>query len=74
MIAPELPTGISIRDAIFDDDAECQRNNPVGIVTPAGGHIGQVRTEILATRLAVVLRVGDVEFLGSPRNQVTDIE
>jgi hypothetical protein len=43
-------------------------------MTPAGCHIGQVGAEILATRLAIVLRVGDVKFLGSPRNQVADIE
>jgi hypothetical protein len=73
MIAPQLPTGIPIRDAIFDDDAECQCDDAVGIVTPAGCHIGQVSAEILATRLAVVLRVGDVAFLGASRNQVTDI-
>lgn len=43
------------------------------VMTPLRGHLGQVGAEILATGLAVMLRVGDVEFLGSPSHQVTDI-
>ena len=73
MIAPELPTGIPIGYAVFDHHAECQRNDAVGIVTATGCHIGQVGTEVLATRFAVVLRVGDMAFTRSSRHQVTDI-
>ena len=36
-------------------------------------HIRQVGAEILVTSFAVVLRVRDVQFLGTPRRQIADI-
>ena len=37
------------------------------------GHIGQVGAKILATRFAVVLRVGNVQFAWASGDQVTHI-
>lgn len=45
----------------------------MGIAAGRRRHIGQVGTEILVTGFAVVLRVRDVQFLGAPRHQITNI-
>ena len=43
------------------------------VVTAGWRNIRQIGTEVLATRLAVVLRVGNVQFLGASRYQVAHI-
>lgn len=45
----------------------------MGIMAAGRCHIAQVAHEILVTPLAVVLRIGQVQFHRSPRHQITHI-
>lgn len=45
----------------------------MGIVAARRHDVAQVRHEILVTCLAVVLRVGDVQFRWTPRHQISNI-
>jgi hypothetical protein len=42
-------------------------------MTPREGQIGRVGVEIMPTAGAMMLRVGEVEFVGSPGHQVTQV-
>jgi hypothetical protein len=45
----------------------------MGILAAGRRHIAQVAHEILVTPLAMVLRIGDVQFGRTPRHQITHI-
>jgi len=73
MVAPELPTRIPIGQAIFYYHPHSQCNHAMGILAAGRRHIAQVGHEILVTRLAMVLRIGDVQFHRTPRHQIANI-
>jgi hypothetical protein len=73
MVTPELPTRIPIGHPVFHDNPDRQGHDSVGVMASRRSDIGQIRTEVLATGFAIMLRVGDVQLAGSSGHQVTDI-
>ena len=41
MIAPEVPTGGLVRQAVLDDQADGHRDDPMGVVAAGRGQVGQ---------------------------------
>jgi hypothetical protein len=73
MVAPELPTRIPIGYTIFHHHPHSQCNHAMGILAAGRRHIAQVRAKILVTPLAMVLRIGDVQFHWTPRYQIANL-
>jgi len=64
VVAPEVPRGGAIRQAVFDHQADGQGDDPLGVVAAGGRQVRQVGAEVKATGLATVLRVSDVKVAG----------
>lgn len=73
MIAPQLPTRIPIGQPVFHHDPHRQTNHPMGIVAAWRSNIAPVRREILVARLAMVLRIRQVQFHWTPRPQIAHL-
>jgi hypothetical protein len=61
VIAPELPTGVAVGHAIFDDEPHRHGDDPMGVVTAARRHVGQVDAEILVYKTNRMLRKQEVK-------------
>jgi esterase/lipase superfamily enzyme len=73
MIAPQVPTGGLIGQAILDDESHGQRNDAMGVVSSRQGVVGHVRVKVFATARATMLRVDEVNVARTPRNQVAHV-
>jgi len=45
MIPPKMPTRLSIRESVFDDDTDGEVDDGVGVVGVRGGEVGDVDVE-----------------------------
>jgi hypothetical protein len=73
MIAPQVPTGGLIRQAILDNKSHGERNDAVRVVGSGQGVVGHVRVEVFATARATVLRVNEVNIARPPGNQIAHV-
>jgi hypothetical protein len=73
MIAPQVPTGGLIRQAVLDDESNRQRNNAMGVMGLGQGVFGHVRVEVLPTARAPMLRVNQMNIARSPGNQIAHV-
>jgi len=73
VVSPEVPGGGAIRQAILDHHPYRQANNAMGIVTSWRRQVRHVGVEILFALGAIVLRVTEVDVVGTTRDQITQI-
>ena len=73
MIAPQMPTGGLIRQAIFNDEPDGQRDDAMGVMGFGQSIVGHVGVEVFATCAAVMLRVGDLNIPRPPKYEITNV-
>jgi hypothetical protein len=73
MVAPEVPTGGLIGQAVLHHQPDGQGHDPVGIEGLGAGQVGHVGGEIATAPGAVVLGVGEPDIAGPAAHRVTQI-
>jgi hypothetical protein len=52
-----MPTGAPVRQVVFGHQTDGQFNHAIGVKTPLGAQIAQIRAEVEVTQHAVVLGI-----------------
>src|SRR6266436_6077678 len=73
VVAPQVPTRRTIRQAVFDHDAHRQSDHAVGILTARWGQITEVGAKVLATLRTVMLRIRDDQITRTPHVEIAQI-
>jgi hypothetical protein len=73
VIAPKMPGGGSIRQAVFGHKTHGQGDDALGVMAAGGREVGQVSAEVKATGRAAVFRVTDVKIAGPVPVRATNI-
>jgi hypothetical protein len=73
LIAPQMPTGGLIRQAVLDDESHGHADNTVSVVGLGQGVVGHVRVEMLPTARAMMLRVDQMNLARPPSHDVADV-
>ncbi len=73
MVAPEVPTGSLIREAVLDDQSDGQGHDPMGVAGSRRGQVGQVGGKEAAAPGAVMLRVGEPDVVGPPGHRIAQV-
>jgi hypothetical protein len=73
MVAPEVPTGWPVGQAVFDHQPDRQINHAVGVLTAGWRQISEVGVKVLATLRTVVLRIGDDEIAWTPEVEIAQV-
>jgi len=73
VIAPEVPTGGSVGQAIFDHHSYRQVNHAVGVMATGWGEIGQIDVEILLTSRAMMRRIRYQEVNRATGGEIAEI-
>jgi len=73
VIAPQVPAGGPVGQAVFSHQAHRQRRDPMGLVTTGRGHIAQIDVEVLPALRAVVRRVGHQKVNRTPGGQIAKV-
>jgi hypothetical protein len=61
VVAPQVPAGGAVGQAVFDHQADGAVDDPPGVVAPRWGQVGEVGAEVKVAGLAAMLGVKDVE-------------
>jgi hypothetical protein len=70
VIAPQVPAGGLIRQAILDDESHREGNDTMGVVRLGQGVVGHVRVEVLAAARATMLRVDKVDVTRTTGDEI----
>jgi len=62
MVPPQVPGGGTVRQTIFNDQADGCRNHTVGVAAPRQGQVQHVGVKILFAARAEMLRILDVDI------------
>ena len=73
MVAPEGPFGTAIGQAVLDDQADGEVDDPAGVMAAGIGQVGGVGVEVLAARAAVVLGTEQDDVAGSPGEGIAQV-
>jgi len=73
MIAPQVPAGGLVRQAIFNDQSDRQRDDAMRVMGLGQGVLGHVGVEVFPTTRATMLRVNKVNITRPPSNQIADV-
>lgn len=73
MVAPQVPTGRLIRQAILDHKANSNRDDAMRVVGFGQGVVGRVGVEELFALGALMLRVDQMNVMRPIANQVAEI-
>jgi hypothetical protein len=73
VIAPQVPAGGLIGQAVLDDESHRHGNDAMGVARSGSSVFGSVRVEELVASGAVVLRIIEMDVAGSSANQVAQI-
>jgi len=73
VIAPQVPAGGSIGQAIFDHETHRQLNHPMGVVATGWCHITQVDVEILLAWCTVVRGVRHEKVNRATRGDIAEV-
>src|ERR1051326_2070877 len=73
MVAPEMPTGRLIGQAVLDDKTDRHSHDTMGVMSLGCGQIGHVGIEVFAATAALVLRVGEMDFAWPTVDEVAEI-
>src|SRR5215471_7032914 len=73
VVAPEVPTGWPVGQAVFDHQPYRQIHHAVRVLSAEGRQIREVGVKVLATLRTVVLRIGDDEFPWTPEVEIAQV-
>jgi hypothetical protein len=73
VIAPQVPAGGLIWQAILDDESHGEGDDTMGVARSGQGVFGCVRIEELLAASAAVLRILQVDFAGATDNEVAQV-
>src|SRR5262244_3119129 len=73
VVAPEVPAGGTVRQAILDHEPHGEVHHAVGVVTAGWGQIGEVRAQVLATLRTVMLGIGHHQITRTPHVEIPHI-
>src|SRR5215813_4897122 len=73
VVAPEVPAGGTVRQAILDDEPHGEVHHAVGVVTAGWCQIGEVRAKVLATLRTVMLGIGHHQITRTPHVEIPQI-
>jgi hypothetical protein len=73
VITPQMPTGGTVGQVIFDHQTHRQLDHPMGIMTAGWGHIGQINVEMPTASGAVMRRVRHQKINGVTRGQIAQV-
>src|SRR5919201_1280756 len=73
VVAPHVPTGRAVGQAVLDHDADRQIDHPVGILTARWGQIREVGAKVLATLRTVMLGIGHQQIPRTPHVEIPQI-
>ena len=73
MVAPQVPTGRLIRQAVLDYEPNGNRNNAMGVVGFGQGIVGCVGVEELFAPGALMLRVDQMDVVRPTGYQIAEI-
>src|SRR5262245_4475842 len=73
MVAPEMPTGGLIGEAVLHHQPDGQGHDPVSVAGLGRGQVGQVGREVVAAPSAMMLRVGEPDLAGPAPHRVAEI-
>ena len=73
MVAPQMPTGRLVRQAVLHHQADGQRHDAVGVVGFRLSQVGHIGVEVFIALRAMVDRIGDVNFVRTIGGQIAQI-
>ena len=73
MVAPEMPTGGLIGQAVLHHQPDGQGHDPMGVVGPGHGQVGQVGGKEVAAPDAVMLGVSELEVTRPAPHRIAQI-
>jgi hypothetical protein len=73
VVAPEMPAGGTVRQAILDHEPHGEVHHAVGVLTAGWCQIGEVRAKVLATLRTVMLRIGDHKITRTPQIEIAQV-
>jgi hypothetical protein len=73
VVAPEVPAGGTVGQAILDHEPHGEVHHAVGVLTAGWCQIGEVRAKVLATLRTGVLRIGDHKITRTPQVEIPQI-
>src|SRR5947209_5425832 len=73
VVAPEVPGGGLVRQAVLGDHADSQLLDAAGVMALGPGQIGEIDGEMTVAAGAVMLRVGDEQVDGAAGACVAEV-
>jgi hypothetical protein len=73
MVAPEVPTGVAVGQAIFGDQTDGSLLEPTGVETIRQGQVGEVTGEAMATAEAAMAGECDKQIDGTVGPCITEV-
>jgi hypothetical protein len=73
VVAPEMPGCRPVRYPVLGDQADGQRDNPMGVVASRRGEVGQVGGEASPAAVTAVLGVDDAQVERPTTAQVAEV-
>jgi hypothetical protein len=73
MVAPEVPTGGLVGQAVFDHQTDGHRHHTVGVMTLRQGHVGHIGVEVDVTSGATMDGVGKMDIVRAARDQISHV-
>jgi len=73
VVAPQMPTGGLIGQAVLDDESHGQGDDAMGIMGPRHGVVGHVCVEVFAAVGAAMLGIHEVNVARAPGNQISHV-
>src|SRR5262249_45579869 len=73
VVAPEVPAGGTVRQAILDHEPHGEVHHAVGVLTAGWCQIGEVRAQVLATLRTGMLRIGDHKITRTPQIEIPQV-
>jgi hypothetical protein len=73
VIAPEVPAGGLIGQAILDDESHGKADDAMGVMGFGQGVVGHVRVEVLSTTRATMLGVDNMDVARPASHQVANV-
>src|SRR5262245_38241319 len=73
VVAPEVPAGGPVGQAILDHEPYRQIHHAVGVLSARWRQIREVRVKVLATLRTVVLRIRDHEITRTPQVEIAQV-
>src|SRR5215471_5734284 len=73
VVAPEVPAGGTVRQAILDNEPHGEVHHTVGVLTAGWCQIGEVGAKVLATLRTVMLGIGHQQITRTPQVEIAQI-